>query len=373
MHDAESDPAAEPQTRAQVQHGGPSPHEPAFATADLPGIGGRIGPDPADFRVDEVPAYVPTGEGEHLYVRVEKQSMTTPELVQQLARASGVEPRDIGYAGLKDKHAITSQWLSLPGRARPVAEWQLPETVRVLETSRHNNKLRTGHLNGNRFRIRLVDVQGTAEATETLKQALLERGLPNYFGAQRFGRGGENLGRALGWLRGGGKARLSSFLLKLYPSVAQSELFNRYLSRRRELGLAQLFVGEVVRLEGSSATFVVEDAERELARLHKREIHLTGPLPGPKMRAANGQPLELERRVATEIELTEVAEATLGKFAPGARRDLVVFPEHFEISAPSSDQLELSFVLPAGSYATVLVREFTRAPLTQAENSARES
>ncbi len=350
------------------------PHEPSFATLDLPSVGGSLGTAPEDFRVEEVPAYLPSGEGEHVYVQVEKRSLTTPELVQRLARAAEVEPRDIGYAGLKDKHAVTTQWLSLPGKARAVKEWELPDGVRVLAESRHNNKLRTGHLSGNRFRIALVGVDADAlERARVLKSALLERGLPNYFGAQRFGRGGENLARAVAWIQGGGRARLSSFLLKLYPSVVQSEIFNRYLSRRRELDLSVLRAGEIVRLEGSSATFLVEDVEREQPRLAAREIHLTGPLPGPKQRPASGAPLELEGEVIAGLELSAQALDVLGRFAPGARRDLLVTPTDFEVEADGADRLVLSFGLPPGSYATVLIRELSRSPLTHAPESARES
>ncbi|HET9956335.1 MAG TPA: tRNA pseudouridine(13) synthase TruD [Polyangiaceae bacterium] len=349
-------------------------HDPLFALPDHSGIGGQIGPEPEDFYVEEIPSYLPSGEGEHLYVLVEKRGISTPELVRRLARAANVDSRDIGYAGLKDKHAITRQWLSLPKSALDPAQWGTLENVEVLSQSRHANKLRTGHLSGNRFRIRLHGVaDGALPTAQALAEALRQSGVPNYFGGQRFGRGGENLSRALDWLRGGARARLSSFLVKLYPSVVQSEIFNRYLSLRRSEGLDRLLPGEVVRLNGSHAQFVVEEPEREQPRLAARDIHPTGPIPGPKMRAAQGRALELEALAMQEADVSDAVMQVLGRFAPGTRRDLLVYPEELCVSESKPGQLELSFALPAGSYATVLVREFTRRPLIASDLDERES
>jgi tRNA pseudouridine13 synthase len=168
------------------------PHEPPLVTRDLPPIGGRVGPNLEDFRVDEIPAYLPAGQGDHRYVRVEKRGLSTPELVSLLARNAGVPERDIGSAGLKDKHAVTSQWLSLPRRSRPASEWQLPDTVRVLDESLHTNKLRTGHSHGNRFGIRLVDLDREAPVRLPHLVERLRRGMLNAFAEQRFGRDGQN-------------------------------------------------------------------------------------------------------------------------------------------------------------------------------------
>lgn len=337
-------------------------YEPPVATADLPGTGGTIGREPEDFRVDEIPAYSPSGEGEHRYVRIEKRLTTTPDAVRIIAEAAGVEPRDVGYAGLKDKHAVTTQWLSLPRKSVDPGAWALPSTIRVLESSFHANKLRTGHLSGNRFAIRVVDVVSDASgcAAKVLSR-LTEHGVPNYFGAQRFGRGGENLPRALEWIRERAKRRLNGFLLKLYPSVVQADVFNRYLTLRLSEGLAPLYDGEVVRLEGSSAVFCVEEAEQELPRLLRREIHRTGPMLGPKMRPARGEPARLEAEATDATGLDDAALETLGRFAPGTRRDLLVYPRDARLEVEGS-RLLVEFALPAGSYATVVIREFTRSP-----------
>lgn len=350
-----------------------TPLDPACLTSDLPAVGGAIGPNVEHFVVDELPAYLPSGTGEHWYVRVEKRGLTTLDLVRGLSRVAGVEERDIGHAGMKDKQAVTSQWLSLPGSAAAPETWELPDSVRVLEVSRHINKLRTGHLRGNRFSITLVGVSdGALQNARAIAARLSDTGLLNYFGAQRYGRGGENLGRAREWLRSGGRRRLSRFLLKLLPSVVQSEVFDRYLALRAARGLNELFAGEVVRLEGSSAHFLVEDAQLERPRLTRSEIHLTGPMPGPKMRAAHGLPAELEREAIAAAELDQAMLQVLAQFAPGARRDLLVRPQELEVEAPEPGQLVLKFGLPAGSYATVLVREFTRAARLAPEERSGE-
>ena len=180
---------------------------------------------------------------------------------------------------------------------------------------------------------------------------------------QRFGRGGENLERALSWLEAGAASAgpRARFLRKLYPSVIQAEIFNRYLNLRLELGTRRLLDGEVVRLDGSNSLFVVTDPEREQERLLARDIHPTGPMIGPKMKSAERGALELERRAALEqFELTAAASERLDRLAPGTRRDLIVWPDGLEIHAAEGAGLVLEFSLPSGSYATQLIREFTR-------------
>lgn len=337
-------------------------HQPPCLTGDLPPAGGRVGPEPGDFRVDEIPSYEPSGSGPHWYVRLEKRSMTTPQLVDVVGKIAEVSPREIGYAGLKDKHAVTRQWLSLPERARPPETWELPGSVTLLEHSRHSNKLRTGHLSGNRFEIRLIDVpEGGLDRARAITRRIEEAGLPNYFGAQRFGSGEANLEKALGWLRAGASARLPAFLVKLYPSVAQAEVFNRYLSLRRELDWEKPLAGDVARLDGSSASFVVEDPEREAPRLRARDIHLTGPILGPKTKPAGGRPAELEKAAIEGAGLDEKATQTLFRFAPGTRRDLSVFPADLEMTETGPGELVLRVGLPAGSYVTELLRELLRS------------
>ncbi len=341
-----------------------TPHVPPFWTTALPGIGGRIGPLEEDFVVEEIPAYTPSGSGEHWYVRVQKRGQNTRDAALALSRAARVGERDVGYAGMKDKHAITTQWFSLPGASAPPDTWSLPEGLSLLEVSRHANKLRTGHLRGNRFRIALVETSETG-AARALLEHLSQHGLANYFGPQRFGHEGRNLGEALAWLRGETRLPRSRerFLTKLYPSVVQSEVFNRYVTRRLELGREALLAGEVVRIEDSSAHFVVEDVEREAPRYAASEIRLTGPLPGPKLRRGIGRALELELEAERATGLGEKELASLAPHAPGTRRDVLVFPRGVSVDA-TADRLVLGFELPAGSYATELVRELSRSAVT---------
>lgn len=345
---------------------GHSLHEPPIVTADLAPAGGAIGPDPEDFVVDEVAAYSPSGSGAHLYVRVRKRTWTTPDMVHAVARAANVPPQDVGYAGLKDKHAVTTQWLSVPAdRARAPEAWELPNGIEVLEATRHGNKIRTGHQRGNRFSIRLVGAPpGALARAEALCAQLRRHGLRNYFGMQRFGREGQNLPRALEWLRGARAARdhRSRFYRKLFPSVIQADVFNRHLTLRAAEGLERLLEGDVVRLEGSNAVFVVADPDAELPRLLRRDIHLTGPIVGPRMKEPAGAALELERHAVEAAGLTPDDLERLGRLVRGTRRDLVVWPEDLRVQDSGGDALTLDFFLPSGSYATQLVREITHGP-----------
>ncbi|HET7542230.1 MAG TPA: tRNA pseudouridine(13) synthase TruD [Polyangiaceae bacterium] len=341
----------------------PAPHTPPLMFEDLPAIEAKIGETPEDFVVDEIPLYAQSGAGEHLYVRVEKRGYTTPAMVRAVSRAAGVDERDVGYAGLKDKHAVTRQWLSLPAKARPPSEWQLPEGIAVIEHARHSNKLRTGHLLGNRFRITLVTPDlGALEKATPLAERLRARGLFNYYGGQRFGRKGDGLGQALAWLRGGAKLHgLPRFLTKLYPSVIQAEVYNRYFTARRALGLERLLLGEVVRLNNAGAMFTVEDTAREGPRLESGDIHLTGPIFGPKARPSTADAAALERAQLAELGLDPAALDKLARLAPGARRDLIAKVSDLELRWAGVGRLELEFSLPSGSYATEVIRQFTQA------------
>ena len=346
-----------------------TPTVPPIATRDLPGVGGAIGPAEEDFVVDELPLYAPSGSGEHLYVRVQKRGMTTRDAVRALAEATGVSANEIGTAGMKDKHAVTTQWMSLPAKRAGLPEsWALPESLSILETARHGNKLRTGHLAGNRFRIRIAGTDGEPALlrANAILDWIRERGLPNYFGAQRFSRGGDGLEVALEWLRGeagtGPRRRAPPFERKLFTSVVQAEVFNRYATARLARGLEQPLVGEVVRLDGSGSLFVVEDPAREMPRWSARDIHPTGPITGPKMRGAGGEPLEMEEAARRALGLDERTLTALGRHGDGTRRDLFLWPKDMSVVASGTNAVTVELLLPSGSYATVLVRELTREP-----------
>jgi tRNA pseudouridine13 synthase len=339
-------------------------HEPPLARADLPPAGGALGREPEDFRVDEDLGRALSGSGEHLWVRIKKTRMTTQDAIRLVARAARVNPGDVGSAGMKDKYAITTQWLSLPIKKQPFEAWRIPRGVEVLEATRHDRKLRTGQLAGNHFQVRIHGVEADGlDKANAIVERLREEGLPNYFGAQRFGAGGLNLERALEWLASSGRGRggRDRFHRKLYPSVIQSEVFNRYLTLRREIGLEKLLTGDVVRLAGTGSTFVVEDPERERPRFEARDIFLTGPMVGPKIKQATGVPRELELRACAEAGVDAEVMAALERHVDGTRRDLVVHPDP-SVTAVAPSVLCLAFFLPAGSYATELVRQLTHEP-----------
>jgi tRNA pseudouridine13 synthase len=339
------------------------PFEPPIQSAALPSTGGQLGPDPEDFQVDEVPLYACSGSGQHRFVRLEKRTLTTPELVVLVARQARIPERDVGYAGLKDKHAVTTQWLSLPASSAAPESWKLPDSVEVLETALHDNKLRTGHLRANRFRIRLVGVtEGALGHAEAIASQLEEEKLLNFFGAQRFGWAGSNLERAVLAISGAQvKARPARFWAKFSPSVVQAELFNRYLVARARLGLGRLFAGEVVRLTRSGATFRVEDTEREEFRLKAGELTLVGPILGSTTKLTSEPLVPLVEEALAALGITFENLRALGKHAQGTIRDLLVPVRPLELQA-NSGSLVLSFTLPSGSYATQVIREFTRAP-----------
>ncbi|HEX9619732.1 MAG TPA: tRNA pseudouridine(13) synthase TruD [Polyangiaceae bacterium] len=337
----------------------------------IPAVGGCIGEAPDDFVVDEIPLYEASGSGQHLFVRVRKRSMTTPELCHAVARAAGVNERDIGYAGLKDRHAVTTQWLSLPAAGVDPERWDLPDGVEVLAVRLHENKLRTGHLAANAFDIRVVGAgEGGAERAGAVVAFLIEQGVPNYFGPQRFGGGGTNLAAALDWARAG-LPRTRRFKAKLWPSVLQAEVFNRYLTSRLALGTDRLLDGEVVRLDRTTRWFVVDDPEKERPRLHARDVHLTGPVFGPRAPRAARRGAALELAALGELELSDADLARLGKLAPGTRRDLFMRPTGAAIEPGVDASFRVCFSLPAGGYATQVIGEITGTPDPRRSSDAR--
>lgn len=331
-------------------------------TASLPGIGGVLRAAVDDFRVEEVPSYEPCGQGEHTYARIEKRGLTTPMAVEHIARALGVNPRDVGYAGLKDRHATTVQWLSLP-RTDPasVLALELPG-IRVLEAARHGNKLRTGHLKGNRFTLRVTGLDDLDEAlrrTAPIADALTRDGVPNYYGEQRFGRDGDNFARGAAWLRGESPAPREHFQRKLLASSVQSELFNRCLAERVTRGeLSRWVDGDLAVRHAHGRPWLVTEAEAE-ALYPSFEASATGPMFGPKMPVAGAALGEREAAVlaASGVSLTDLGRA--GELAEGARRAVRVRAEGLAVTR-EDDALCFAFTLPAGAYATVVLREFMK-------------
>ena len=332
-----------------------------YATGSLPGIGGAFKRRVEDFEVEELPAYAPSGEGEHLFLWIEKRGLDARTLMRHLAESLAIDERDIGCAGLKDAVAVTRQLVSVPATSEPRLARIEREGVRVLWARRHGNKLKTGHLRGNRFRVVVRDVHPEALARA---RAVIERlnaaGVPNYFGPQRFGRQGETLRRGLATLMRGRPGRERGVWLRLQLSAVQSALFNRYLAGR--LGddtLHRVLAGEVMQVVASGGPFIADDPAREQARLEQREITPSGPMFGPKMRAPTGGAAAREAQVLAEAGLTLEHFARFGKLLRGTRRPLLVWPAELSVDAVDGG-LEARLTLPRGSYATVVLRELMK-------------
>lgn len=350
-------------------------------TQGLPGTGGQIRTQVEDFQVEELPLYLPAGEGDHLYLWIEKTDVAADALRRTIARCLDVGPGEVGMAGLKDRRAITRQWVSVPRRAEPLLGKVDGPRIRVLDVKAHRNKLRTGHLAGNRFRILLRGVSEDAAQRAADKVALLQAiGMPNFYGTQRMGHGGATL--AAGWALGQGlhglvQVRLPDdtehalhlrdrSLQRLAASALQSEVFNRTLAERMRRGLHdRVLLGDLCRKTDTGGQFATDDVERESQRLQAGQIELTGPMWGPKMPRPAADALQFELDVLQGCELDPSIFVRLGALAEGTRRALLVKPA--ELSATLTDQgLWLEFTLPAGAFATVLVGEVA-GPLLGAE------
>jgi tRNA pseudouridine13 synthase len=333
-----------------------------FATAGLPGSGGRLKASPEDFRVDERPAYLPSGAGPHLYLQVEKRGRTTRDVLRQLARLLGVPDRDAGYAGLKDREAVTTQWLSFPVARDPDPAALAGDGFRVLAASRHQNKLRPGHVRANAFAVAVRG--GDLARARACAEALAAAGLPNFFGPQRFGREGENaaLGKALLLPEPGPEARRAGrdrFLRRFAISAYQSLLFNRWLAERLADGLfAAALAGDHLKKLDTGGLFLCEDPAVDGPRVLRFEVSPAGPMFGHKLRPSAGLPGEREARLLAAEGLTPADFLRGAGEAEGTRRAarLPIRPE----LEPLPDGYLARFDLPAGSYATVVLRELMK-------------
>jgi tRNA pseudouridine13 synthase len=386
-------------------------------TDNYPGIGGRIKVEPEDFVVEEIPLYEPSGQGQHIYVGLEKRGLSTYQAINAIARQLGLPCRSIGYAGIKDAQAVARQTISVdgvaPGRIQVL---DLPG-IKILWVDRHRNKLKMGHLAGNRFTIRVRDVDmGGQVVAEAVLDELRRRGVPNYFGEQRFGVRGNThwLGRNL--LRGDAEAFARQYLgrpqpqehpkaqaaraafdagdyqaalaqwpsslleerrvlaaivkhdgdpqpalrildkkmRRLFLSAYQSHLFNRLLSERIST-LDQLEKGDIAYIHASGAAFVVDDPAVEQPRADCFEISPSGPLFGPKALLAEGTPGQRERDLLEESGLSLTEFKLPGIRLKGARRPFRI--PLADVQTDWDEGLILSFRLPPGGYATEVLRE----------------
>jgi tRNA pseudouridine13 synthase len=328
-----------------------------LATAELPGCGGRIKVEPEDFEVEELPAYPPSGEGEHLFVWLEKRGRDTQDVAAELARGLGLPEREVSYAGMKDRHAVTRQFLCVPAAAEARLAQQTLEGVRLLWWRRHTNRLRTGHLHGNRFRIRIREVKD-GQAARAVIERLQQTGLPNYFGSQRFGQDDQNAGLGKRLLLGQRLPRAPTrFLRKLFLSSYQAALFNRLLAARLLAGqLGTALAGDVLRKADTGGLFVCEDPAADQPRVDRFEVSAAGPMFGPKMVAAAGEVGRAEGALLTEEGLT-LDDFRRGRGeTEGTRRAYRIRFAPEEVALDPNGLL-LAFELPKGCYATVLLRE----------------
>jgi tRNA pseudouridine13 synthase len=320
-----------------------------------------------DFRVHEIPVIEPSGEGNHLWLEVEKRGANTNWVAAQLARAAGVSGRDVGFAGMKDRHGVTRQWFSIGLQEADNDDWRnwsIADTT-ILSGTRHQKKLQRGTLAGNRFRLVIRCVEGDRdELAERLERAR-DQGVPNYFGSQRFGRQGRNIPQAAAWLEKGG--RIPRNRRSIYLSSIRSYLFNEVLSVRvADRSWNRIVAGDIAMLDGSRSTFPCDDADQELeARCSAFDIHPTGPLPGADGKQPRDKAQALEQRVLAGHR--PLIDGLARKGVEAGRRGLRLRPAGFEWER-DEDRLALVFELSPGGYATSVLRE-----LLQTDDAAARS
>jgi tRNA pseudouridine13 synthase len=337
-----------------------------YISDGLEGVGGEIKQQPEHFIVEEIPAYNPSGHGDHLYVNITKKNLNTRDVQLRLAKLFNVKPDYIGKAGLKDKHSISTQSFSILFEGENPAASDVPQIieahvgVKVNWAKYHTNKLRSGHLRGNRFDILVTGLEIGSEETITKAQAIRSRldltGVPNFYGYQRVGEEGENT--LAGWQLLQGEKRMRNRWLRRYlVSCYQSYLCNRYLTKRVEKGLFDTLIhGDIAKKYDTGGMFWVEDVEVEQPRYLNKEITFTAPIYGYKMKNAKHEAHELEETVLLDSGVTNEQFRRLR--AKGTRRPGRIVPK-ITVSA-SGDGLRLRFELPKGGFATTVLREFMK-------------
>lgn len=407
-----------------------------YLTRDFPGIGGTIKERAEDFFVQEIPIYEPSGEGEHVFAEIQKINLTTFDAINRIARTLDISSRDIGYAGLKDAKAVARQIISIPGVSEDVVMHLRIPDISVLWAIRHNNKLRLGHLKANRFAIKIRNVSPTdVLKLQPVLAEIQRRGMPNYFGEQRFGRRGDNDKLGAAYVRGDHKALLSALLgepdsqvddpqtaqartafdrhdleesmrhwprhcgmerrvlhrlikthrpssavwaideklRRLWVSALQSRIFNEIVAKRIDT-LDRLMDGDFAYKHENGACFQVESAAAEQPRADTFEISPTGPLIGFRVSLPKGEPLKMEEEVFASHGLSPRDFKRAGSLrVKGDRRPLRVRPIDVELAGGADEHgpfITVAFTLPAGSFATVLMRELMKNEATPNDASA---
>ena len=335
-----------------------------YITNELPGIGGELKSTPEFFKVTEIPQYLPSGEGQHIYINISRQSLSTKEVINYLCDLFKISDKDVGSAGLKDKHAETTQWISLSLGAnasleetKELIEKELP-ALKINSIDRHINKLKTGHLIGNKFEITITDVCDTALLqADKIHSTLQKVGVPNFFGPQRFGSKGDNAEVGKLVLTGQKKCK-RHWMKKLYLSAYQSLLFNRWLSQRIEREeFDKLIDGDSLVKDGGGRSFPYDEEKEHLSEFENSEITYTGPIYGYKVNGPQDKALNYEQELfdSESIDISEYKKSKLF----GTRREARIFPKDFTFKSVEKG-IQFSFSLSAGCYATSVLREFMK-------------
>lgn len=314
---------------------------------------------PEHFFVEELLPFIPDGQGGHVFLKIEKRGINTDWLAMALAKFSGVAPVAIGYAGLKDRHAVTRQWFSINLEGHIEPDWALFETddIQIIEQTRHGKKLKRGVLSGNTFKLRLTDMLGSEESWLSSLHKIQQHGVPNYFGEQRFGHNGNNLKKVDFWFNGG-KAPRKRNQKSMYLSAARSWLFNLILSERITQGnWDTALTGDSMLLVGTkSSLFSVSTIDHTLEqRLLTMDVHPTGSMWGRGQALNSKHSYELEQAVLACWDDWKLGLEKAG--LSQERRALRLFPNNLSWQFTDDKQLDLTFFLPAGSYATAVLRE----------------
>ena len=323
-----------------------------------PAATASIRQSPEDFFVDEVMGFEPDGDGQHLMLHIEKRNTNTEWLARQLARLADVRPVDVGYSGLKDRQAVTRQWFSIDLAGREEPDWSSLESdeIKILQSTPHRRKIRRGIHRSNCFRLMLRNIDGEQTEIDGRLEQIQKRGVPNYFGAQRFGNEAGNLAMAAGLFDGTIKVKNRN-KRGLYLSAARSYLFNAVVSARVERNLWESGIeGDVFVLDGRRGFFTsdtIDDAIRH--RLSMGEIHPSAPLWGRGECVSSGAARQIEQDALQEMQTWQRGLERCG--LDMQHRAVRVMVKDLEWQWLSSDELQLQFLLTSGAYATSVLRE----------------
>lgn len=335
----------------------------AFARNAAPVVeGGLLRSVPEDFQVDEELGFEPSGSGEHVLIHLRKRGLNTDEVARRIGATAGVDRRAVSWSGLKDRHACTTQWFSvhMPGKAAEdeSSAWSALEDDRlqILGVARHDRKLRVGTHRGNRFRIRVRDVEAVDAELDAACSRIARDGVPNYFGEQRFGRDGSNLARARAVLSAP-RRKKRDFRRGIHLSALRGWIFNLYLEQRvADATWNQCLAGDVLQFDGSGSWYVQDQPDDESRdRLRTGDAHVTGPLWGEGDPPSRGE--ALARELGLRDQHGEWCELLERAGLRQERRALRLVPGDFCWQREAEGCLVLEFALPRGAYATSVLRE----------------